>query len=151
MTIEMKEKIVRLQLQLLQDKIDAFKDMVDGLATDAQNDAKSSAGDKHETSLSMMHLEQEKINSKLADFLNIRERLLKLDITSGTTTIRRGSLVQVNDLWLFISEALPKVEVQGHTVFSLSAQSPLGSALIGKQENDEVEVQAKKYRIYKIV
>ncbi len=151
MTIEMKEKIVRLQLQLLQDKIDAFKDMVDGLATDAQNDAKSSAGDKHETSLSMMHLEQEKINIKLADFLNIRERLLKLDITSGTTTIRRGSLVQVNDLWLFISEALPKVEVQGHTVFSLSAQSPLGSALIGKQENDEVEVQAKKYRIYKIV
>lgn len=151
MTIEMKEKIVRLQLQLLQDKIDAFKDMVDGLATDAQNDAKSSAGDKHETSLSMMHLEQEKVNSKLADFLNIRERLLKLDITSGTTIIRRGSLVQVNDLWLFISEALPKVEVQGHTVFSLSAQSPLGSALIGKQENDEVEVQAKKYRIYKIV
>ncbi len=151
MTIEMKEKIVRLQLQLLQDKIDAFKDMVDGLATDAQNDAKSSAGDKHETSLAMMHLEQEKINSKLADFLNIRERLLKLDITSGTTIIRRGSLVQVNDLWLFISEALPKVEVQGHTVFSLSAQSPLGSALIGKQENDEVEVQAKKYRIYKIV
>ena len=151
MTVEIKDKIVRLHLQLLQDKIDAFKDMIAELASDAQNDAKSSAGDKHETSLSMMHLEQEKINNKLADFLNLRERLLKLDIISGSDKIRKGTLVLVNDLWLFISEALPKVEMQGYTVFSVSVQSPLGSALMGKQEGDEVEVQAKKYHIYKIV
>ena len=33
--------------------------MISDLAQDAQNDAKGSAGDKHETALSMMHLEQE--------------------------------------------------------------------------------------------
>ena len=53
-----KQKILQHHLVLLQDKIDVYRDMIFGLADDAQNDAKSSAGDKHETALSMMHLEQ---------------------------------------------------------------------------------------------
>ena len=60
-----KQKIVQHHLVLLQDKIDVFRDMITNLTIDAQNDAKGSAGDKHETALSMMHLEQEKLNYKL--------------------------------------------------------------------------------------
>ena len=47
--------------------------MISDLTIDAQNDAKGSAGDKHETALSMMHLEQEKITKKLT------EAILKTD------------------------------------------------------------------------
>ena len=56
----MKEKILHHYKQLVQDKIDVFRDMISGLTEDSKNDAKGSAGDKHETALSMMHLEQEK-------------------------------------------------------------------------------------------
>ncbi len=62
-----KQKIKQHHLLLLQDKIDVYQDMIAGLALDAQNDAKGSAGDKHETALSMMHLEQEKITQKLKE------------------------------------------------------------------------------------
>jgi hypothetical protein len=41
-----------------------FRDMI-ALTEDSKNDAKGSAGDKHETALSMMHIEQEKLNYKL--------------------------------------------------------------------------------------
>jgi hypothetical protein len=38
------------------------------LTEDSKNDAKGSAGDKHETALSMMmHIEQEKLNYKLRE------------------------------------------------------------------------------------
>ena len=43
--------------------------MISDLAQDAQNDAKGSAGDKHETALAMMHIEQEKLNQKLAEIV----------------------------------------------------------------------------------
>ena len=66
----MKEKILQRYQLLLQDRIDVFRDMISNLTEDAQNDAKGSAGDKHETALSMMHIEQEKLNHKLREILD---------------------------------------------------------------------------------
>lgn len=57
-----KEKTHLYYLQLVQDRIDVFRDMIAALTEDSKNDAKGSAGDKHETALSMMHIEQEKLN-----------------------------------------------------------------------------------------
>ena len=65
----MKQEVLHYYKQLVQDRIDVFQDMISGLTVDAQNDAKGSAGDKHETALSMMHLEQEKLNHKLKEIL----------------------------------------------------------------------------------
>jgi urease accessory protein UreH len=59
---------IHQHLQLLQDKIDVFRDMI-LIDQDAKNNAKGSAGDKHETALSMMHIEQEKLNHKLKEIL----------------------------------------------------------------------------------
>jgi hypothetical protein len=53
-----KQKIQQHYVQLVQDRIDVFKDMIAALTEDSKNDAKGSAGDKHETALSMMHIEQ---------------------------------------------------------------------------------------------
>jgi len=64
-----KQKIHIHYLQLVQDRIDVFKDMIVALTEDSKNDAKGSAGDKHETALSMMHIEQEKLNRKLREVL----------------------------------------------------------------------------------
>ena len=44
-----KLQILNYYKQLVQDRIDVFQDMISGLTDDAQNDAKGSAGDKHET------------------------------------------------------------------------------------------------------
>ena len=62
-----KLKIHQQYLQLVQDKIDVFQDMIAALTEDSKNDAKGSAGDKHETALSMMHIEQEKLTQKLKE------------------------------------------------------------------------------------
>jgi hypothetical protein len=63
------KKIYQYYLQLVQDRIDVFRDMIAALTEDSKNDAKGSAGDKHETALSMMHIEQEKLNYKLRKWL----------------------------------------------------------------------------------
>ena len=145
-----KQKIKQHHLVLLQDKIDVYKDMILGLSNDAQNDAKGSAGDKHETALSMMHLEQEKLTNKLKETIVLKEILEKIDVSKTTATIVLGSYVKVNAMQLFISAALPKILINEITILSVSPQSPLGSQLMGKKQHDIVVVNGTTFTILEV-
>ena len=132
---------------MLQDRIDVFQDMISGLTIDAQNDAKGSAGDKHETALSMMHLEQEKLNHKLKEILVQKSILDKIDGSQIHKKVTLGSLVQTNGMLLFISTALPKITHENNTIFALSPQSPLGIKLMGNVVGFEFVLNDKPYSI----
>jgi transcription elongation GreA/GreB family factor len=145
-----KQQIHQHHLQLLQDKIDVFRDMISGLTEDAKNDAKGSAGDKHETALSMMHIEQEKLNHKLKEILDQKAILDKIDASQIHNKIALGSVVKANAMYLFVSAALPKIIIDSKTIIALSPQSPLGSKLIGNEVGFEFEINTTKFKIEKI-
>ncbi len=147
----LKQQILHRYKEILQDRIDVFQDMISGLTIDAQNDAKGSAGDKHETALSMMHIEQEKLNHKLKEVLEQQAILNKIDATQLHKKVALGSLVQTNGMLLFISAALPKITHEDKTIFALSPQSPLGSKLMGNEVGFSVEVNGKMYLIESVV
>ena len=142
-----KQKIHTHYLQLVQDKIDVFRDMIIALTEDSKNDAKGSAGDKHETALSMMHIEQEKLNTKLKEVIAQKAILEKIDATIIAKTIIAGSLVKANGIHLYISSALPKINIDGVTVIALSPQSPLGNKLMGNKVDFTFEINGTKYTI----
>jgi transcription elongation GreA/GreB family factor len=149
-TMTLKQKIHQQYSQLLQDKIDVFKDMIVALTEDAKNDAKGSAGDKHETALSMMHLEQEKLNRKLKEYLDQKGIVDKIDSTQNSNKISLGSLVQTNGMLLFVSTALPKITVEEKTILAVSPQSPLGSQLLGKDVGYSFKIHGTSYLIESI-
>jgi len=124
--------------------------MILALTEDAQNDAKGSAGDKHETALSMMHLEQEKLNYKLQEIINQKEIIDKIDPTSKHSKIALGSLVQANGMLLFVSAALPKITIDDATIIAVSPQSPLGSKIMGNAVGFSFEINTTKYLIESI-
>jgi transcription elongation GreA/GreB family factor len=146
----LKQKIHQQYLQLVQDKIDVFKDMISGLTEDSKNDAKGSAGDKHETALSMMHIEQEKITNKLKEALEQKAILDKIDATVITSKVTVGSLVVTNNLTVYVSVALPKIFIENQNVFAISPQSPLGIQLLGGKVEHEFEMNTVKYQIIAI-
>ncbi|QYJ67495.1 hypothetical protein [Flavobacterium litorale] len=144
---DLKQKVVHYYKQQVQDREDAFRDMIAALTEDAKNDAKGSAGDKHETALSMMHLEQEKLNAKLGEILQQKAFLEKIDAKIVHNKIAIGGLVKANTMYLFISLALPKITVDGHTIIALSSQSPLGSKVMGMKIGDSFEIGTTTYCI----
>ena len=146
-----KQKIYQQYQQLVQDKIDVFKDMIVALTEDSKNDAKGSAGDKHETALSMMHIEQEKLNTKLKEVLNQKSVLDKIDASIVAETIVLGSLVKASGIFLYLSLALPKINIDGINVIALSPQSPLGDKLMGNKVGFSFEINTTKYIIESIV
>ncbi len=143
----MKQQILQHHQQLLQDKIDVFRDMISGLTEDAKNDAKGSAGDKHETALSMIHIEQEKLNHKLREILEQKAILDKIDASQLHNKIALGSVVKANAMYLFISAALPKIVIDGKTIIALSPQSPLGLKLMGNSVGFSFEINGSKFTI----
>jgi hypothetical protein len=94
-----KQKIKSHYIQLLEAKIHALQNQIADLATDAQNDAKGSAGDKHETALAMMHLEQEKRNQKLTEISNQKNILEVIDSSVLHKVIVLGSMVKANEIY----------------------------------------------------
>ena len=145
-----KQKTHQYYQQLVQDREDAFRDMITALTEDSKNDAKGSAGDKHETALSMMHLEQEKLNRKLREVLDQKIVLDKIDASTTAETIIVGSLVKANGIFLYLSVALPKITIDGINVIALSPQSPLGNKLMGNKVGFTFEINGTKYLIEEI-
>jgi len=149
-TMHFKQKILNHYKTLLQDQEDAFRDMIAELALDAQNDAKSSAGDKHETALSMMHLEQEKLTNKLREILNQTAVLNKIDVAKQHQKIALGSLVTTQNHLLFISLALPKITIEGKTIIAVSPQSPLGKTLLGNEKDFIFKIGNSDYQVISV-
>ena len=146
-----KQKIHTHYLQLVQDRIDVFRDMIVALTEDSKNDAKGSAGDKHETALSMMHIEQEKLNRKLREVVDQKMVLDKIEAATIAEIIILGSLVKANGIYLYLSVALPKINVEGINIIALSPQSPLGNKLMGMKVTHTFEINTTKYTIEEIL
>ena len=145
-----KQQIYSYYLEHINDRIQNYRDMISDLAEDAQNDAQGSAGDKHETALSMMHIEQEKLNYKLKEVLEQKQILESIDIDKINKKIGIGSLIQTNTFLFFMSTALPKITIENIDVVALSPSSPLGKIMLGKEINEEFEFIGMKYKILSI-
>jgi hypothetical protein len=97
-----------------------------------------------------MHIEQEKLNHKLKEVLAQKAILDKIDSTTIAKTIIVGSLVKANGIYLYLSAALPKINIEGINVIALSPQSPLGNKLMGNAIDFTFEINGTKYLIEEI-
>lgn len=142
-----KEQIIDQYAQRIQDKIDAFQDMIAALTEDSKNDSKGSAGDKHETALSMMHIEQEKLNYKLKEYLSENQLFSQIDFNKKSSKVILGSLVKANNNYFLIAIASPKIMVQGTTVYGISPESPLAQQLIGNEVGHSFKINNVEYLV----
>lgn len=146
----MKQKITHHYSIFLQHKIDSLRQMIADLTLDAQNDAKGSAGDKHETALSMMQLEQEKLSNKLKEYIELKSTFESISFDKKTTKIGIGSLVKLNDFYVLLSVSLPKTEIDGFSIWAISPQAPLAQILLNKQKGDQFSFNATHYEVISV-
>ena len=146
----MKQQIIQHYNHYLNDRINSLREMIVDLTEDSLNDAKGSAGDKHETGLAMMHLEQEKLNRKLQEVVDIQSKFLKIDYSIVSNQVILGSLVSANDTYFLISVSLPKIEIEGKNIFAVSPEAPLAQKMLGANLGDVINVNQIDYLIRSI-
>jgi fibronectin type 3 domain-containing protein len=147
----LKEKIYVHYTRVVNDKIQLLQQVLTDLKESGSNETKSTAGDKHETALAMLQIEQANTREQLKDVVAQKNALEKINPAIAANKIVNGSLVKTNRGYFFVSIALGKAVVDGITVMAVSPQSPLGMQLMGLTTANTAEVNANKYIIENIV
>jgi len=146
----LKEKIYQTCVEIVQEKIAAIQKNLHDLSDSAGNETKRTAGDKHETALAMLQIEQENNSRQLNELLQQKAALEKLDPQLQTATIVRGSLVETNKGRFYISLGLGKLTVEEETVFAVSPEAPLGKLMLMKKAGDAFQFNNISYEILSV-
>ncbi len=132
-------------MQLLDARIAMLQKVLADLKESGANETKSTAGDKHETALAMLQIEQANTREQLNVVVEQKAELTRLNASNRADVVARGSLVKTSKGYFYISTALGKASVESITVWAISAQSPLGIKLMGLNPGEETEINGNKY------
>lgn len=113
--------------------------------------SESTAGDKHNTSRAMMHIEVEKLSKQLSQLLQLKKLLLKVNPSKETKVVTLGSLVETNNGYLFIAVPLGKITVVQTSLMAISLASPIGQALQGKIAGDSFSFNNQDWEIKNVM
>ncbi len=113
----------------------------------ANEETKSSAGDKYETGRAMMHLEQEKLVSQRMAAQQLLKVLHQINPARPCTQVDLGSLVDTSRGWFYVAVGLGQIQVDDESCFAISPASPLGQALWGRQAGEETVLNGQLIRI----
>ncbi len=147
---EIKKKLFEACEKYVEDKIAVARKAMDDAQLSANQETKSSAGDKHETGRAMAQLEQEKNAKKLAEVLEVKRGLEMLRTQNTGEKIEFGSLVYTNVGVYYISISIGKIEVEGTSFFAVSPASPIAVALKGNKAGDEITFNGRKFQIKEV-
>lgn len=148
--MSLKQKIYDHYLNEINEKVGMLQKILADLKESGSNETKSTAGDKHETALAMLQIEQANVRTQLEETLIKKSTLEKINPAISAKVILNGSLIKTNRGYLYMSAALGKGLIENILVTALSPQSPLGKKLLGLKENDKAEVNNIIYLIESI-
>ncbi len=120
-----------------------FKNREKDLLLAIGSENKGSAGEKHETGLAMIQLEREKLGDQLKKVEQFQNLLTPLKIYKKSNNIILGSVVITNYLSYYISFPASPCTIRTKTYYCISAQSPIGSLLLGKKVGDQITFNNK--------
>lgn len=147
---ELKNTLYLLCSNAIEQRVAHGKEALSLAQESANDETKSSAGDKHETGRAMAQLEAEKANAQLNQAMNLKHQLEKLDSSIQTEKVVVGSLVICKTACFLLTVSAGKLEHEGQTYFAISADSPIGKLLLGKSEGDSITFNGVTHEIIAI-
>lgn len=109
---------------------------MEGAQQAANEEGKSSAGDKYETGRAMMQIERDKAAQQLNEALKLKEILDRINPELHHEKISLGSLVITSTLKIFVTIGIGKLKVDGNDFLVVAPASPLGKTLMGLKAGD---------------
>lgn len=131
-----KNRLKQFCEQVITQRIASSRAAMDSAQSAANEEEKSSAGDKYETARAMSHLEKDMHAKQLMAHLQELGALRAINTDVIYTTPVAGAFVDCGTISFFIAAGLGKQVIDNITVIFLSVQSPLAQKLAGKQSGD---------------
>lgn len=120
---------------------------VDEIAASRNDQTKSSAGDKHETSRALAQAELDRASVQLSKARSLRASFGQMDFEKTHEVVQAGCLVETQDGLFLLAAAVGKVTVHKSTCHVISPASPLGQSLLDKRKGDSFTFQSRQITI----
>ncbi|MEO6733080.1 MAG: hypothetical protein ABIN01_17785 [Ferruginibacter sp.] len=104
----------------------------------ANEEEKSSAGDKYETSRAMSHLEKDMHARQLTANNAELAALFNINCARLYHAIAKGSFVDCGDCCFFIAAGLGKISFEGRNIYVVAPAAPVAKLLFQKKQNEVI-------------
>lgn len=113
----------------------------------SNDDTKSSAGDKFETTREMVSQDIARTKNLLFDGQQNLQLLISLESVPSADAVRNGSLVYTSKGIFYISISAGQIKVDDQLVFAISSASPIGKLMIGKKVGESFSFNQNEYTV----
>jgi transcription elongation GreA/GreB family factor len=132
-------------------RIATSKQAMENAQAAANEEGKSSAGDKYETGRAMMQIERDKAAQQLEEALKLKNVLDGMNSSNENNTVLLGSVVTTTHFNFYMAISAGKLIVEGKEYIAVSTNSPISKLMIGKKVGDEFFFNKKNERIVGIL
>lgn len=131
----------------LQDKIKEAEQNIRHIQEAANEETKSSAGDKYETGRAMAQLEIEKLSLQLAELRKAVQELTRISPEQKSECAAAGSLLFTNRGNFYISVNAGQFTLENTNIYTVSVNAPIAQKASGLFKNDTFSLNGKDYTI----
>ncbi len=134
--IHFKTRLQEYCISLISERVNNALHAMENAQDAANEESKSSAGDKYETSRAMNHLEKDMHARQLAANKDELASLRSIDCHKLNPTATAGSIVQCKSMSFFIAAGLGKIIFEEQLFYIVSPQAPVAISMLNKKKAD---------------
>lgn len=132
----LKEQLHQACLDYINQRIETAQSALDLANSSANEESKSSAGDKYETTREMLQQQIEKDSAALAEAVKQKQLLIQIGTGKQHEIIQPGSLVVTDKNNFYIAISAGALVIDGKKYLAISPSSPIGIQMIDKRTGD---------------
>ncbi len=151
MTEKVKSQLLVFCFDYVSQRIANSKQAMDDAQAAANEEGKSSAGDKYETGRAMAQIERDKAAQQLDEALKLKKVLSGLDSSIANSSIRLGSVVETSGANFYLAISAGKFLIDGKEFLIISPYSPIGKLLLNLKAGDTFRFNNKEEVVRNVI
>ncbi len=146
----MKQQLLEKIKTYIENRMKTSWEAMEAAKNSANEEGKSSAGDKYETARAMGQLDREMNGRMYEQAHQERASLDKIDTDTVFTKVAFGALTETTMGIFFVSIGAGVIEFADKKIMVISPQSPIGQVMIGKAAGETFDFREKKHKILSV-
>ncbi|MCX3266657.1 hypothetical protein [Pedobacter agri] len=147
----LKNQLFQLCFTLIQNRIENIEYSMLQARQASNDDTKSSAGDKYETTREMMQQEMDRNSKLLYEAGQQKIALQQIENVDAAKEVKNGSLILTSNGNFYISISAGELNVDGEKFIAVSQAAPIGRAFLNAKVGDELSFNGNKYLVKEIL
>lgn len=125
-------------IAIIQERLNGLHKAMKESQEAANEETKSSSGDKYETTRAMNQLDKDMYARQLAENTKELTAIMETDCEKKSSTVEAGSFVKCDHADFFILAGLGKIEFENGSIFVISPNAPLAKTMMGKEKGETI-------------